>query len=85
MTNISTPIKTEPVMDPIVANQNRIDNHKKAAKHHEEAAKSHLDAAKNHEEGNHDKALKSTVKAQGHLLLASESQKEVSKNHALNN
>jgi hypothetical protein len=85
MTNIPTPIKTEPIKDPIVANQKRIDNHKRAAKHHEEAAKNHLEAAKNHEEGNHDKAFKSTVKAQGHLLLASETQKEVNKNHALNN
>ncbi len=85
MTNISTSITTEPIMAPIVANQRRIENHKKAAKHHEEAAKQHLDAVKHHEDGNHDKALNSTVKAQGHAALAADTQQEVNKNHALNN
>ena len=85
MTNIATPIKKEPVMDPIAENQKCIDNHKKASKHHEEAAKHHLDAAKHYEAGSRDKALNSTLKAQGHLLIAADAQKEVNKSHALNN
>ena len=60
-----------------------IDNHKKAALHHQEAAKHHLEAAKHHEEGNHDKAHTSTVKANGHCCTACDCQKEDAKHHAM--
>lgn len=60
-----------------------VENHKKIAKHLETAAKHHEDAAKHHEADNHEKAALSTVKAQGHLLLANQAQKEDVKNHAL--
>lgn len=66
-------------------NQKGIENHKKTALHLQEAAKHHLEAAKHHEEGNHEKAAKSTVTAQGYLSLAAEAQKEDVKHHALNN
>ena len=65
-------------------NQKGIDHHKTAAKHHEEAAKHHTDAAKFHEVGEHQKAASSTVKAQGHSNLASESLSNATKHHALN-
>ena len=63
-------------------NQKGIEHHKTAAKHHEEAAKHHRDAAKHHEEGNHDKAAESAVKANGHQLLAKDAQDEGAKVHA---
>jgi len=58
-----------------------IENHKTAAKHHEEAAKNHHEAIKHIEAGHHEKAADSTVKAHGHATMASESQREVLKNH----
>ena len=60
-----------------------IEIHKQAATHFEAAAKSHLEAAKHHENGNPDKAAKSTVEAHGHASLALEAQKEDVKQHAL--
>jgi hypothetical protein len=63
-------------------NKKGIENHKKAAKHHEEAAKYHHEAAKHHEDGNHEKACESTVKALGHHSCANEAQKADVKNHA---
>ncbi len=65
--------------------QKNIENHKKIATHLEVASKHHLDAAKHHEADNHDKAAMSTIKAQGHLALANEAQKEDVKNHATKN
>lgn len=59
-----------------------IDSHKQAAAHHMEAAKHHLEAAKYHEAGIHDKAYTSTVKANGHAVMASECQREDVKYHA---
>jgi hypothetical protein len=47
-----------------------------------EAAKHHLEAAKYHEAGIHDKAYTSTVKANGHAVMASECQREDVKYHA---
>jgi hypothetical protein len=64
-------------------NQNVIDSHKKAANHLESAAKHHIEAAKHQEEGNHEKAAKSTITAHGHTNLAVETQKENLKKHAL--
>ena len=52
--------------------------------HSEEAAKCHHEAAKHHEDGNPEKALQSTVKAQGHHCCAGDHQREVAKEHALN-
>ena len=46
------------------------------ATHLETAAKHHLDAAKHNEADNHEKAALSTVKAQGHFVLANEAQRE---------
>ena len=65
-------------------NQKGIDLHKQAAKHHQEAAKNHLDAAKFHEAGDHDKAAKSTVKAQGSASLANDASREDAQSHAVN-
>ncbi|HWY35626.1 MAG TPA: hypothetical protein VNX68_13345 [Nitrosopumilaceae archaeon] len=65
-------------------NAKGIENHKKAAKHFQDAAKFHLEAAKYHEEGNHEKASHSTIKAHGHVILASEAQREDLKHHAIN-
>ena len=63
-------------------NKKGIENHKNAAKHLEEAAKHHHEAAKHHEDGNHDKAAESTVKAQGHTSMANDAQKEDAKHHS---
>jgi hypothetical protein len=68
-----------------IENQKGIENHKKTAAHLETAAKHHLEAAKHHEEGNEDKAAKSTIKAHGHVALANEMQREDTKRHAGNN
>lgn len=76
--------KTELQIIPKAENQKGIDNHKKAASHFEAAAKSHLEAAKHHENGNHEKAAKSTMEANGHSTLANEVQKEDVKHHTLN-
>ncbi len=62
-----------------------IQSHKKAALHLEEAAKNHHEAAKFHDEGNHEKGHYSTIKAQGHTILASEAQRELLKNHTITN
>ena len=84
MKTTETPVKTEKEIVPVAENKKDIENHKKTAAHLQESATHHLDAAKHHEEGNHEKAAKSTVAAQGHFALASETQKDDTKQHALN-
>lgn len=66
-----------------VENQKWIDNHKIAASHFASAAKCHLEAAKHHEDGNHEKAAKSTVEAHGHSSLANEAQRDDIKHQLL--
>ena len=85
MSNLVTPIKKEQSNDATAENQKGIENHKKAATHFEAAAKNHRDAAKHHEDGNHEKACESTLKAHGHQCLANEFQKEDAKYHAMKN
>jgi hypothetical protein len=63
--------------------KNIIENHKKAATHLEDAAKLHRESAKHHEEGSHDKAYHSTIKAHGNTAHAVETQKEIIKQHAI--
>ncbi len=82
MATTTTPQKEEKKIISPIDNQKNIENHKKIATHLETAAKHHQEAAKHHEADNHDKAAASTVKAQGHLALASEAQKEDVKTHA---
>lgn len=84
MTNLVTPIRKE-ANSSSPENQKGIENHKKVATHFEAAAKSHRDAAKYHEDGNHEKACESSIKAQGHQCLANELQKEDAKYLALKN
>ena len=84
MANVATPIKAEKTKVSPTENKKGIENHKQTATHLQTAAKYHLEAAKHHEEENHEKAAQSTIKAQGHLTLANEAQKEDVKNHALN-
>lgn len=62
--------------------QKTIEAHKKTANHLDEASKHHQEAAKHHEADQHDKAAKSTLAAQGHLILANEAQKEEAKKYA---
>ncbi len=83
MSNTPTTQKKETIFTP-EATKKVIDNHKKIATHLDEASKHHTDAAKHHEENNHEKAAKSTITAHGHMALANEVHKEVSKQHALN-
>ena len=66
-------------------NKKGIQNHQEAAAYFEEAAKNHRDAAKHHEAGNHEKAFKSTIMAQGNQRMGIECQKEDVTHHALNN
>ena len=84
MTPTTNQTKTEETNVSTADNQKGIENHKKTATHLQEAAKNHLEAAKHHEDGNHEKAAKSTITAHGHLILAHEAQKEDAKQHALN-
>jgi hypothetical protein len=64
-------------------NYKGIENHRKSAVHLEKAARLHLDAAKHHESGDHGKAAESTIAAQGHVLIATEAQREDVRHHAL--
>ncbi len=57
-------------------------NHHTAALHHEHAAKHHKEAAKSIENGEHEKASQSTLKANGHAVHAQEASKEIAKSHA---
>jgi predicted Zn-dependent protease len=82
MPTTSTPDKSEKKVSP-ADNKKDIENHKKIATHLEEAAKQHKEAAKQHQAGEHDKAAKSTVIAQGHQTLAQEAHKDDAKYHAL--
>jgi hypothetical protein len=64
-------------------NYKGIENHRKSAEHLEKAAKLHLEAARHHESGEHGKAAKSTIAAQGHVLIAAEAQREDVRHHAM--
>jgi hypothetical protein len=63
-------------------NQKRIDSHKKTAEHLSNASKSHIEAANYHENGEHEKAAQSTIKAHGHHTMARDLQKEDARLHA---
>jgi hypothetical protein len=76
MSNTESPIKNDPTTKIQSENQTGVENHKKAAMHLEEAAKNHHEAAKHEQEGNHEKASHSTIKAHGHTALAAEAQKK---------
>ena len=84
MSNTETTQKKQTTTFTPEASKIAIENHKKTVNHLEAAAKSHTEAIKHHEEKNEDKAAKSTIVAHGHLSLANDSHKEVSKQHALN-
>ncbi len=79
----TTPKKETPLFTP-EASKIAVENHKKTVTHLEAAAKSHTEAIKHHEEKNEEKAAKSTIVAHGHLSLANDAHKEISKQHALN-
>ncbi len=68
---------------PAADNHKGIEHQKKAAFHFDAAAKNHLEAVKHHEDGNHDKASKSTLEAHRHSELATVAQKEDVKLHAV--
>lgn len=74
--------KSQLVVQPKNEIQKGVENHKLAASHFEAAAKHHHEAAKHHENGHHEKAAESTVKAHGHSSLANDAQKEDVKHHA---
>jgi|GEM_PF-913216 len=81
----ATQLKKETATFPVASSKSDIENHKLAAIHHTEAAKYHLEAAKHHEEGNHEKAAATTIKANGHSILAQDCQKEDVRQHATQN
>ena len=83
MSNTATPSKAALTQVTPAANQKDIANHKKAAEHLQAAAEHHTAAAKHHENGHHEKAAQSTVKANGQQCLANECHKEDVKHHAL--
>ena len=60
-----------------------IENHKKAATHLEAAKTHHLKEVKQHEDGEHEKAKKSTLSAQEEMKLATSAHKAVAKEHGL--
>lgn len=81
MSTTNTFPKTE--KKPISAdNQKRVDSHKKTAEHLSNASKSHIEAANHHENGEHEKAAHSTIKAHGHHTMARDLQKEDARLHA---
>ncbi len=81
---VAAPVKKEQTTGtPAAETQKGIDNHKAAAKHLTEAAKHHTEAAKHHEDGNHEKAAVSSIKATGHTEIAKGHQKEDAKQHAM--
>ncbi len=82
MKNSETNRKTELEVIPKTENQQVIEKHKKVAAHFEAAAKSHLAAAEHHESGNHEKAAKFAVEANGHSSAANEAQKKGIEHHA---
>ena len=82
MSNQETATKVEKTTIAPADNQKGIENHKTAAKHLEEAAKHHHEAVKHHEDGNHEKAAESTVKAHGHTAMANDAQNENAKHHS---
>ncbi len=84
MSTTSTPIKKEEPTKTPMDKSALVDNHKKAASHLEEAAKNHHDAAKHHQDGNWEKASASTLKANGHVAIAKDAQREDLKQHAMN-
>ena len=80
----TTPIKQEEINISPAENQKGIENHKRAAAHFSAASNHHIEAAKHHTLGNHEKAARSTVTAQGFHRLATEAEIEDVKHHALN-
>ncbi|WP_111707638.1 hypothetical protein [Lutibacter citreus] len=68
-------MKRHKVSDTIEKNLIRIKKHRKAAKHLQAASKFHLEAASHYEEGNHQKAEKSTIAAHGQVTLSNKAQK----------
>lgn len=79
------PKSPEKIQIPVAESKKVVENHKLAATHHEQAAKHHLDAAKHQEEGNHEKACVSSVKANGHSCCATDTAHEGAKLHATKN
>ena len=63
-------------------NLKRSKNHRKAAAHLLTAAQYHLAAATHHENGNHEKAEKSTIAAHRQVTLSNKNQK-AGKQHAI--
>ena len=57
------------------------ESHKITASHLQEAAKHHNDAAQHFENGNHEKAAHSTLKAKGYTKMAKHAQKGVLNYH----
>lgn len=82
MTNTDTNHKEATTIASIADIQNGIDYHNTIALHLLNAAKFHQEAAIHHQNGNHDRAAQSTIKAHGTILLALESEKENYKLHA---
>jgi hypothetical protein len=81
MSNTSDPITSKSPQTRTEENNHGVANHKQTAVHLEEAAKLHHEASKSYGEGNHEKGASSVLKAQGHLTLANELQRENSKKH----
>jgi len=79
----TTPVAASKTLVSPAENQKNIEAHKKAATHLEAAAKHQTEAAEHHEQGNHENAAQSTIKANGHLSLAKEALREDAKQHAL--
>ncbi|UZR96764.1 hypothetical protein [Chondrinema litorale] len=59
------------------------EHHRKIANHLDKAAKYHLEAASLYEVGQNIQAAQNIIAAQGHLLIANETQHEIVRLHAL--
>ena len=86
---MANPTLTNPVHSPknngTTETTKGTENHLTAANHLENAAKHHKEAAKHHENGDHEKAALSTIKAHGHVAVATDAQRKDAKEHAENN
>ena len=79
---MANPTLTNPVHSP---KNNGTTETTKGTENHVTAANHLENAAKHHENGDHEKAALSTIKAHGHVAVATDAQRKDAKEHAENN
>ena len=82
MSSISQDKKQDEKSNPPLERHIEMDNHKITAEHLENALKYHRETAKFYEEGDHEKAHKSSIFALGHCSIARELLREDAKKNS---